>query len=198
MSATKVASTNSGKKTSSAKKKAQQKKITFLDVGGLSPQISVLQELTAVLRDGPLRDLARTLGITGKLPRGVLLYGPPGTGKTLLARAAIAESGVHSSAISTLEALTTPSASSAGAGEVEPHLFRVFAEAKDKAPHIIFIDDLETICPKYDVGHMTFQESKAVGTLVNLIDSLGDTEGNSDAGNVGGLVRINIIHGSEL
>jgi transitional endoplasmic reticulum ATPase len=176
MSATKTAPSNSGKKLS-AKKKSQLKKISFGDIGGLESQMKQLQELTGLLKDGALRDLVKNLGIGAKLPRGVLLYGPPGTGKTLLAKAAIFESGVHYSAISTLEALSTSTLRDGG-GEVEPHLFRVFSEAKDKAPHIVFIDDLETICPKYDTGHMTFQESKAVGTLVNLIDSLSETEGN--------------------
>lgn len=170
MSTTKPTS-NSGKKHSAKKKLLSAKRqLGFADLGGLSPQIQLLRELIEIpLKEG---ELLKGLGL--KLPRGILLYGSSGTGKTSLARALANESKMNVAVISTLEALSAPVVN--GGGDMESHLVRTFNEAKEKSPCIVLIDDLETLCPKYETGHMSLQESKAVGTLVNVIDALDEVE----------------------
>ncbi|GAU93189.1 hypothetical protein RvY_05167 [Ramazzottius varieornatus] len=158
-------------KKQSAKKNRTAKKLHFSDIGGLSGQIRILKKLINIsLKE---TDVWKSMGL--QLPRGVMIFGPSGTGKTLLAKTLISESSVFSVSISPLEVLNS-SKSNAGGDEMDSHLVRVFAEAKEKTPSIIFIDEIETICPKYETGNMTLQESKAVRTLVNLMDDLGETD----------------------
>ena len=161
----------SGKKLSAKKNKAA-KKLYFSEIGGLSSQIQALKKLVNIsLKE---TDVWKSMGL--QLPRGLLLFGPSGTGKTLLAKTLMSESAVFSLSISPLEVLNSSKSSAAG-DDMDSHLVRVFAEAKEKTPSIIFIDELETICPKYETGNMTLQESKAVRTLVNLLDDLNETDG---------------------
>ncbi|XP_055353773.1 ribosome biogenesis protein SPATA5-like [Paramacrobiotus metropolitanus] len=162
----------SGKK-SNKKDTKPRKEYSYSDVGGLTPQIGSLRELVEI----PIRqkELWRNLGL--KLPRGALLHGPPGTGKTLLCRALISEmakDGVSCVVVSPLEAVSSAGLSSSG--DMEPHLVSAFNNAKGRSPCILFIDNLETFCPKFESGHMTAQESKAVGMLVNLIDELDEVD----------------------
>ena len=75
----------------------------------------------------------------------ILLYGPPGTGKTLLAKAVANESNAHFISIS------GPEIMSKFYGESEARLREIFKEAKEKAPSIIFIDEIDSIAPKREV-----------------------------------------------
>jgi cell division protease FtsH len=108
--------------------------VTFADVAGIDEAKGELTEIVDFLRN-PER--YRRLG--GRIPRGVLLSGAPGTGKTLLARAIAGEAGVpffSSSASEFVEAIV-----GIGASRVRD----LFKEAKEAAPAIIFVDELDAI-----------------------------------------------------
>ena len=108
--------------------------VTFADVAGIDEAKEELTEIVDFLRHP---DKYRKLG--GRIPHGVLLQGPPGTGKTLLARAVAGEAGVpffSMSASEFVEAIV-----GIGASRVRD----LFAQAKQAAPAIIFIDELDAI-----------------------------------------------------
>jgi cell division protease FtsH len=109
-------------------------RVTFADVAGVEEAESELVEVVDFLRNP---DKYRRLG--GRVPHGVLLVGPPGTGKTLLARAVAGEANVpffSMSASEFVEAIV-----GIGASRVRD----LFAQAKEAAPAIIFIDELDAV-----------------------------------------------------
>jgi cell division protease FtsH len=109
-------------------------RVTFADVAGIDEAKQELSEVVDFLRSP---DKYRTLG--ARIPRGVLLSGPPGTGKTLLARAVAGEAEVpffSMSASEFVEAIV-----GVGAARVRD----LFAKAKEAAPAIVFIDELDAI-----------------------------------------------------
>lgn len=107
---------------------------------------------------------SRLLGL--KWPRGLLLYGPPGTGKTSLVRAIVRECDAH------LTMISTYSVHKAHVGEGEKFLREAFSEAYSQAsrgkPAVIFIDELDAICPRRD--NRREQESRIVAQLLTLMD----------------------------
>jgi transitional endoplasmic reticulum ATPase len=113
----------------------------------------------------PLRhpEIFEKLGI--EAPKGVLLYGPPGTGKTLLAKAVSNETSAHFISIS------GPEIMSKFYGESEARVREIFKEAKEKAPSIIFIDEIDSIAPKREevMGEV---ERRVVSQLLSLMDGL--------------------------
>jgi cell division protease FtsH len=108
--------------------------VTFDDVAGIDEAKIELSEIVDFLRDP---DKYRRLG--GRIPRGVLLTGPPGTGKTLLARALAGEAKVPFFSISASEFVEL--FVGVGASRVRD----LFMQAKESAPAIIFIDELDAI-----------------------------------------------------
>jgi cell division protease FtsH len=109
-------------------------RVTFADVAGIEEAKDELSEVVDFLRHP---DKYRRLG--GRIPRGVLLAGPPGTGKTLLARAVAGEADVpffSQSASEFVEAIV-----GIGASRVRD----LFVQAKEAAPSIVFIDELDAI-----------------------------------------------------
>jgi transitional endoplasmic reticulum ATPase len=116
-------------------------------------------------------------------PKGVLLHGPPGTGKTLLARAVAYETEAHFITIS------GPEIMSKFYGQSEENLRKIFDEAKEKAPSIIFIDELDSIAPKR--GEVTGEvERRVVAQLLSLMDGL---EGRGEIIVIGATNRVNDI-----
>jgi cell division protease FtsH len=111
-----------------------QQQVTFADVAGIDEAKAELGELVDFLRDP---EKYRRLG--GRIPRGVLLTGPPGTGKTLLARALAGEAEVPFFSISASEFVEL--FVGVGASRVRD----LFTQAKQAAPAIIFIDELDAI-----------------------------------------------------
>jgi cell division protease FtsH len=108
--------------------------VTFADVAGVDETREELREVVEFLSD-PNR--FKRLG--AKVPKGILLHGPPGTGKTLLAKAVAHESGANflsQSASSFIEMF-------AGLGAAR--IRRLFKEARDNAPAIVFIDELDAV-----------------------------------------------------
>eukprot|EP00163_Fabomonas_tropica_P008042 TRINITY_DN1765_c0_g1_i3.p1 TRINITY_DN1765_c0_g1~~TRINITY_DN1765_c0_g1_i3.p1 ORF type:complete len:353 (+),score=87.98 TRINITY_DN1765_c0_g1_i3:583-1641(+) len=110
----------------------------YSDIGGLDKQIQELVE--AVVLPMTHADRFKSLGI--KPPKGVLLYGPPGTGKTLLARACAAQTN------SCFLKLAGPQLVQMFIGDGAKLVRDAFALAKEKAPAIIFIDELDAIGTK--------------------------------------------------
>src|SRR6266545_2704686 len=109
-------------------------RVTFADVAGIDEAKAELTEVVDFLRQS---DKYRRLG--GRIPHGVLLSGPPGTGKTLLARAVAGEADVpffSMAASEFVEAIV-----GVGASRVRD----LFAQAKEAAPAIVFIDELDAI-----------------------------------------------------
>ncbi|MFB5621812.1 MAG: CDC48 family AAA ATPase [Candidatus Nitrosomaritimum yanchengensis] len=135
--------------------------VTYEDIGGLKEEIQKVREMIEL----PLRhpEIFEKLGI--EAPKGVLLYGPPGTGKTLLAKAVANESSAHFISIS------GPEIMSKFYGESEARLREIFKETKEKAPSIIFIDEIDSITPKREevTGEV---ERRVVSQLLSLMDGL--------------------------
>ena len=112
--------------------------VHYEDIGGLRTEIQKIREMV----EYPIRypELFERLGI--EPPKGVLLFGSPGTGKTLLAKAVANESDAHFISIS------GPELVSKFVGESEEKLREIFKEANEKAPSIIFMDEIDAIAPK--------------------------------------------------
>jgi len=142
-------------------KKAEVSDVHYEDIGGLGRELEMVREMIEL----PLRhpELFERLGI--EPPKGVLLYGPPGTGKTLIAKAVANEVDAHFITIS------GPEIMSKYYGESEGKLREVFEEAQEKAPSIIFIDELDSIAPKREdtKGEV---ERRVVAQLLSLMDGL--------------------------
>ncbi|MHB8142569.1 MAG: ATP-dependent zinc metalloprotease FtsH [Thermoleophilia bacterium] len=111
-----------------------QPKVTFTDVAGVDEAVEELQEIKEFL-ENPRK--FQNLG--AKIPKGVLLYGPPGTGKTLLARAVAGEAGVPFFSISGSDFVEM--FVGVGASRVRD----LFEQAKQNAPCIIFIDEIDAV-----------------------------------------------------
>jgi cell division protease FtsH len=109
-------------------------KISFKDVAGVEEAVEELQEIKEFLGD-PRRFQA----LGARIPKGVLLYGPPGTGKTLLARAVAGEAGVPFFSISGSDFVEM--FVGVGASRVRD----LFKEAKEAAPCIVFVDELDAV-----------------------------------------------------
>ena len=111
-----------------------QPKVTFDDVAGLEEAKEELEEIKDFLSNP---DPYRQMG--AKIPRGVLLFGPPGTGKTLLARAVAGEAGVPFMSISGSDFVEM--FVGVGASRVRD----LFEQAKQTAPAIVFIDEIDAV-----------------------------------------------------
>ena len=109
-------------------------KITFRDVAGVDEAVEELHEIKEFL-ENPKKFQA----LGARIPKGVLLYGPPGTGKTLLARAVAGEAGVPFFSISGSDFVEM--FVGVGASRVRD----LFAQAKENAPCIIFVDEIDAV-----------------------------------------------------
>lgn len=109
-------------------------KVTFADVAGIEEALEELTEIKDFLKD-PKKFQA----LGAKIPRGVLLYGPPGTGKTLIAKAVAGEAGVPFFSISGSDFVEM--FVGVGASRVRD----LFEQAKQSAPAIIFVDEIDAV-----------------------------------------------------
>ena len=140
--------------------------ITYEDIGGLSQELKAMREIVEL----PLRypELFTRLGVEAH--SGVLLYGPPGCGKTLIAKALASESDAS------MYSISGPEIVNKYYGETEARLRDIFKEAKDNAPSIIFIDEIDAIAPKREEAYGDV-EKRMVAQLLALMDGL-DERGN--------------------
>ena len=136
-------------------------KVTFADVAGVDEAKEELQELIEFLRD------PQEHGVLGaRAPKGVLLLGPPGTGKTLLARAVAGEAGVPFFSISGSEFVEM--FVGVGAARVR----EMFERAREKAPAIIFIDELDALGRARGVAGQISGHDEREQTLNQLLTEL--------------------------
>ncbi|XP_029917657.1 ATPase family protein 2 homolog [Myripristis murdjan] len=146
---------------------ARRSKVTYSMIGGLGSQLDVIRETIELPLKHP--ELFSSYGIPP--PRGVLLYGPPGTGKTMIGRAIANEVGAH------MTVINGPEIMSKFYGETEARLRQIFADASQRRPAIIFIDELDALCPRREAAQNEV-EKRVVASLLTLMDGIG-SEGHS-------------------
>ena len=142
-------------------------KVSWEEVGGLK---DVKQQLKEAI-EWPLTNSAGFDRLGIKPPRGVLLYGPPGTGKTLLAKAIATESEAN------FIAIKGPEVMSKWVGESEKRLREVFRKAKQVAPCIVFLDELDSLAPPRGGGGDSRVSDRLVDQLLTSMDGLENMEG---------------------
>jgi cell division protease FtsH len=123
-----------GRSTARRVKPGEQERITFDDVAGIDDAEDELVEVVDFLKNPQ-----RYTKLGARVPRGALLYGPPGTGKTLLARAVAGEA--HAAFLSQSASEFVEAIVGVGASRVRD----LFKQAKEAAPSIVFIDELDAI-----------------------------------------------------
>lgn len=125
---------NVGKSKAKIFDKDNDNKVTFKDVAGLEEAKTEVEEIVEFLKNP-----ARYTNLGGKIPKGALLVGPPGTGKTLLAKAVAGEANVPFFSMSGSDFVEM--FVGVGASRVRD----LFRQAKEKAPCIIFIDEIDAV-----------------------------------------------------
>merc|ERR1719235_2335190 len=156
--------------------------VGYDDIGGCRKALALIREMVEL----PLRHptLFKNLGI--KPPRGVLMYGPPGTGKTLIGRAVANETGAN------FYIINGPEIMSKMAGESESNLRKMFQQAEENAPSIIFMDEIDSIAPKREKTNGEV-EKRVVSQLLTLMDGL---KGRGQVITIGATNRPNTIDGA--
>ena len=155
--------------------------VTWGDIGGLA---DVKAELAEAL-EWPLKypKAFQRMGI--KPTKGILLYGPPGTGKTLVAKAVANESKTNFIAIKGPEIL------SKWVGESERAVREIFKKAKQTAPTIVFLDELDSIAPMRGLGGSDSRVSERI--VDQLLTSLDGLESMKDVMVLGATNRLDIL-----
>ncbi|OJJ18785.1 peptidase M41 [marine bacterium AO1-C] len=133
-------------------------KITFSDVAGLDEAKEEVKEIVEFLKHP-----SKYTSLGGKIPKGALLVGPPGTGKTLLAKAVAGEAGVPFFSLSGSDFVEM--FVGVGAARVRD----LFKQAKEKAPCIVFIDEIDAIGRSRGRGQMPGSNDERENTLNSLL-----------------------------
>ncbi len=141
--------------------------INFGDVAGIDEAKEELQEVVTFLKQPE-----KFTAVGAKIPKGVLLVGPPGTGKTLLARAIAGEAGVPFFSISGSEFVEM--FVGVGASRVRD----LFKKAKENAPCLIFIDEIDAVGRQRGVGYGGGNDEREQ-TLNQLLTEMDGFEGNT-------------------
>ena len=141
-------------------------KTTFKDVAGIDEEKKELEEIVDFLKNGD-----KYIKLGAKIPKGVLLIGAPGTGKTLLARAVAGEAKVPFFSISGSEFIEM--FVGMGAARVRD----LFKQAQEKAPCIIFIDEIDAIGKKRDSGRFGGNDEREQ-TLNQLLSEMDGFDGS--------------------
>ncbi|MGU8077856.1 ATP-dependent zinc metalloprotease FtsH [Burkholderia pyrrocinia] len=145
----------------------QETGITFSDIAGIDEAKAELQQIVAFLREPE-----RYQRLGGKIPKGVLIVGAPGTGKTLLARAVAGEAAVPFFSIS--GSAFVEMFVGVGAARVRD----LFEQAQQKAPCIVFIDELDALGKARGVGLMSGNDEREQ-TLNQLLVEMDGFQANS-------------------
>lgn len=145
---------------------AEIPKTRYSELGGIEAVIDDVRELI----ERPFRhpEIYRHLGVES--PRGILLHGPPGCGKTCLASAIAGELGVP------LIKVAAPEVVSGMSGESEGRLRDLFEQAKQAAPCILFLDEIDAITPKRESAQREM-ERRIVAQLLTCMDDLTKADG---------------------
>ncbi len=133
-------------------------KVTFEDVAGLDEAKEEVQEIVEFLKNP-----SKFTRLGGKIPKGALLVGPPGTGKTLLAKAVAGEAGVPFFSLSGSDFVEM--FVGVGAARVRD----LFKQAKEKAPCIVFIDEIDAIGRSRGRGQIPGANDERENTLNSLL-----------------------------
>lgn len=141
--------------------KEKKDKVTFKDVAGLSGAKQEVQEIVAFLKNPQ-----KYTELGGKIPKGALLVGPPGTGKTLLAKAVAGEADVPFFSMSGSDFVEM--FVGVGASRVRD----LFRQAKEKAPAIIFIDEIDAVGRARGKNVMTGGNDERESTLNQLLTEM--------------------------
>ena len=141
--------------------------MTWEEVAGLDEAKKELREVVDFLRHPK-----RFSRLGARVPRGILLYGPPGTGKTLLAKAVAHESGAsfYSQSASAFVEMF------AGLGAAR--IRKLFEQARNDAPSIIFIDELDAVGMKRMGGGLNREQDQTLNQLLVELDGFNETEGD--------------------
>ncbi|MCQ2345662.1 MAG: ATP-dependent zinc metalloprotease FtsH [Paludibacteraceae bacterium] len=141
--------------------KDKKDKVTFKDVAGLQGAKEEVQEIVAFLKNPK-----KYTELGGKIPKGALLVGPPGTGKTLLAKAVAGEADVPFFSMSGSDFVEM--FVGVGASRVRD----LFRQAKEKAPSIIFIDEIDAVGRARGKNMMTGGNDERESTLNQLLTEM--------------------------
>ena len=141
--------------------KDKKDKVTFKDVAGLSGAKEEVQEIVAFLKNPK-----KYTDLGGKIPKGALLVGPPGTGKTLLAKAVAGEADVPFFSMSGSDFVEM--FVGVGASRVRD----LFRQAKEKAPAIIFIDEIDAVGRARGKNVLTGGNDERESTLNQLLTEM--------------------------
>ncbi|XP_050478080.1 ribosome biogenesis protein SPATA5 isoform X2 [Bombus huntii] len=149
------------------KKKEENKKSKFKiqDIGGYD---NVIEDIKDVLDIG--LGLYQSIG-NFYISKGILLYGTSGVGKSAIANALISQYDVNSTTIYSSDIYSKSS------GETEKKLQDIFTEAKDKAPSIILIEEIDSLCPKRSTSS-TDHERRILSQLTALFDGIQNANDN--------------------
>ena len=140
--------------------------VRWTDVGGLEDIKQQLKEAVEL----PLKNKQSFQRLGIRAPKGVLLFGAPGTGKTLLAKAVACESEANFISIKGPEIL------SKWVGESEKAVREIFKKAKQSAPSIVFLDEIDSIAPRRGLGGDSHATERVVNQLLTSIDGLESME----------------------
>jgi len=160
---------NIGKNKASLYDKQTESKVSFEDVAGLEEAKAEVEEVVEFLKNPQ-----KFTKLGGVLPKGVLLVGPPGTGKTLLAKATAGEADVPFFSLSGSDFVEM--FVGVGAARVRD----LFKQAKEKAPCIVFIDEIDSIGRTRGRGMMMGSNDERENTLNQLLSEMDGF--NSDKG----------------
>lgn len=152
---------NIGKNKASLYDKQKENKVSFKDVAGLQEAKAEVEEVVEFLKSPK-----KFTKLGGTLPKGVLLVGPPGTGKTLLAKATAGEADVPFFSLSGSDFVEM--FVGVGAARVRD----LFKQAKEKAPCIIFIDEIDAIGRSRGRGMMMGSNDERENTLNQLLSEM--------------------------
>jgi cell division protease FtsH len=159
-----------GKNQAKIYDQSSQVSVTFQDVAGVDEAKLELEEIVDFLRQP-----AKYQKLGGRIPKGVLLVGPPGTGKTLLAKAVAGQAGVSFFSISGSEFVEM--FVGVGAARVRD----LFEQAKEKAPCIVFIDELDAIGKSRTsgrgIGFSNEEREQTLNQLLAEMDGFDSSEG---------------------
>jgi AAA+ superfamily predicted ATPase len=135
--------------------------VRYADVAGQDAALRALQSVVQL----PLTHAAYFEALRVVPQSGIVLYGPPGNGKTLLAKAVATESNAH------LEIVSGPEILCRWVGQSEENLRRVFARARQFAPSIVLLDELDSIAPRREHSSQ-HHDVQLLSQLLVLLDGL--------------------------
>lgn len=137
-------------------------KTSFKDVGGIDPLLGRIREVIEL----PLKKPALFEHLHIKPHRGILLYGPPGCGKTMVAKAIAHEIDAHFISVKGPEILNKYY------GQSEENLRKLFEEARELQPTIIFFDEIDAIAQRRSASDNLRMDARIVNQLLSLMDGV--------------------------